>query len=268
MTQRTGTTARTRRFAATAVALLAATLMAGCDDKDASPQAIPPPPPDPKQELLAAVPDAQDPAFRFSTSDASGDVSGTIDPANRGMQMEIVSKDKDFTLEMAFRVVEARTWMRVKFKGERDIQELMKLPTTWMELDPAKIKGAEPLPTYEGNDPGNAEVIIRAASDVQAGEGGTYTAVVDFSTQPELVEAMAEVAPLGDVTEPVPLTALVGPDGNLASLTLEIPAIGKRKASEYVVEYSDFGTAPQIVAFAGDEAKAAPKAAYDMLNNG
>ncbi len=34
------------------------------------------------------------------------------------------------------------------------------------------------------------------------------------------------------------------------------------------MEYSDFGTAPEIVAFVGDEAKPAPKAAYDMLNNG
>ncbi len=80
------------------------------------------------------------------------------------------------------------------------------------------------MPTYEGTDPGNAEVIIRAATDVQAGEDGTYTGAVDFSTEPELVEAMAGVAPLGDAAEPVPLTAVVGPDGNLTSLTLAIPA--------------------------------------------
>ncbi len=116
MTQRTGTTATTRRFAATAVALLAATLLAGCNDKDASPQAAPPPP-DPKQELLTAVPDDEDPAFRFITSDASGDVSGVIDPANRGMEMQIVGKEKDFTLEMSFRFVESRTWMKVKIQG-------------------------------------------------------------------------------------------------------------------------------------------------------
>ncbi|GIJ26307.1 hypothetical protein Vqi01_14690 [Micromonospora qiuiae] len=267
MTQRTGTTATIRRFAAATVALLAVALVAGCDDRDAGPQAAPPPP-DPKQELLAAVPDAEDPAFRFITSDASGDVSGVIDPVNRGMEMEIVGKEKDFTLEMAFRFVESRTWMKVNFKGKRDIQKLMKLPTTWMELDRTKVKGADEMPTYEGTDPGNTEVIIRAATDVQAGEDGTYTGVIDFSTEPELVEAMEGVAPLGDATEPVPLTAVVGPDGNLTSLTLAIPAIGKRKASEYVVKYSDYGTAPAVVAFVGDEAKPAPKAAYDMLNNG
>ncbi|WP_341717739.1 hypothetical protein QQG74_28530 [Micromonospora sp. FIMYZ51] len=266
MIQRTGTTAVTRRFAATAVALLAAALVAGCDGKDASPQAAPPPPPDPKQELLAAVPGTDDPAFRFSTSDASGDVSGVVDPVNRGMEMQVVGKEKDFTLEMSFRIVETRTWMKVNFKGEQDLQKLMKLPTTWMELDPAKMAGSEPVPAYEGTDPGNAEVIIRAATDVQAGEGGTYTGVVDFSSQPDLVEAMEGVAPLDKATAPIPLTAVVGPDGNLTSLTLAIPAIGKQKASKYVVEYSDFGTAPQIVAFVGDEAKPAPKSAYDMLN--
>ncbi|MFI7021442.1 hypothetical protein ACIBMZ_01820 [Micromonospora sp. NPDC049900] len=261
MTQRTGTTATTRRFAVAAIALLTATLVAGCDDK-ATPEAAPPPP-DPKQELLAAVPGEQDPAFRFTTS---GGVSGVVDPTNRGMDIDTVTKDKDFTLEMSFRMIESRTWMKVNFKGSKDIQELMKLPTTWMELDPAKIEGPDSLPTYEGTDPGNVEVIIQAASDIQAGEGGTYTGTVDLSAQPDLADVLDGVAKLGDTATQVPLTAVVGADGNLTSLTLDIPAAGEQKASEYVVEYFDFGTAPAIVAFTEDEAKKAPKAAYDLLN--
>jgi hypothetical protein len=263
MTQRTGTTATTRRLAAVAAALMAATLVAGCDD-EATPEAAPPPP-DPKQELLAAVPGEQDPAFRFTTSDSSGDVSGVVDPANRGMDIDTVSKDKDFTLEMSFRMVESRTWMRVNFKGAKDIQKLMKLPTKWMELDPAKIEGPDSLPTYEGTDPGNTDAIIRAATDVQTGEPGTYTGVVDLSAVPELADALA--AALGDADEQLPLSAVVGADGNLSSLTLEIPAAGKKKASEYVVEYFDFGAAPAVVAFTDEQAQSAPSAAYDMLND-
>ncbi|TCB99170.1 hypothetical protein E0H26_07170 [Micromonospora zingiberis] len=260
MTQRTGTTVASRRIAVTAVALLTAALVAGCDDK---PEAAPP---DPKQELLAAVPTAEDAAFRFTTSDTSGDVSGVVDPVNRGMDIDTVTKDKEFTLEMSFRMVESRTWMKVNFKGAQDIQKLMKLPTKWMELDPTKIEGPDALPSYEGTDPGNVEVIIRAATDVQAGEGGTYTGVVDLSAQPELVDALEGVAPLGDVVEPIPFTAVVAPDGNLNSFTLQIPAAGKQKASEYVVEYFDFGNAPEIVAFTDDEAQSAPTAAYELLN--
>ncbi|MCZ7419196.1 hypothetical protein O7605_06650 [Verrucosispora sp. WMMA2121] len=262
MTQRTGTTATTRRLAAVAAALMAATLVAGCDD-EATPAAAPPPP-DPKQELLAAVPGEQDPAFRFTTSDSSGDVSGVVDPANRGMDIDTVTKDKDFTLEMSFRMVESRTWMKVNFKGAKDIQKLMKLPTKWMELDPAKIEGPDSLPTYEGTDPGNADAIIRAATDVQAGEPGTYTGVVDLSAAPELADALAA---LGDADGQLPLSAVVGADGNLSSLTLEIPAAGKKKKSEYVVEYFDFGTAPAVVAFTEEQAQPAPSAAYDMLND-
>ncbi|RIV34129.1 hypothetical protein [Micromonospora radicis] len=262
MTQRTGATVASRRIAVTAVALLTAALVAGCDDR--TPAAAPPP--DPKQELLAAVPTDEDPAFRFTTSDTSGDVSGVVDPANRGMDIDTVTKDKDFTLEMSFRMVESRTWMKVNFKGAQNIQKLMKLPTEWMELDPTKIEGPDSLPSYEGTDPGNVEVIIRAATDVQAGEGGTYTGLVDLASRPELVDALEGVATLGDAAEPIPFTAVVGPDGNLSSLTLEIPAQGKRKASEYVVEYFDFGAAPEVVAFVGEEAREAPKAAYDLLN--
>ncbi|GIJ75837.1 hypothetical protein SAMN05443287_103538 [Micromonospora phaseoli] len=264
MTQRSGTTATTRRLAATAVALLAATLGAGCDDK-ATPEAAPPPP-DPKQELLAAVPDEQDPAFRFTISDTSGDVSGVIDPANQGMDIDTVTKDKDFTLEMSFRMVESRTWMKVNFKGAQDIQKLMKLPTKWMALDPTKVEGPDSLPSYEGTDPGNVEAIIRAATDVQAGEPGTYTGVVDLSAEPELADNLDGLVTLGDATAQLPLTAIVGADGNLSSLTLDIPAAGKRKASEYVVEYVDFGDAPQVVAFTDDAAQQAPAAAYDLLN--
>ena len=264
MTQRTGTTATTRRFAATAVVLLAAALVAGCDDKGSGQEAAPPP--DPKQELLASVPDDQDPAFRFTTSDASGDVSGVVDPANRGMDIDTVTKDKDFTLKMSFRVVESRTWMKVNFEGAQDIQKLMKLPTKWMELDPTKLKGADSLPTYEGTDPGNAEAIIRAATDVQAGGDGSYTGVVDLSAEPELSAALAGVATLGDAAGQIPLTAVVDPDGKLVSLTLEIPASGKQKASEYVVEYFDFGSAPEIAAFTDNQAQKAPTAAYDLLN--
>ncbi|MBX7265133.1 hypothetical protein KIF24_03025 [Micromonospora sp. Llam7] len=263
MTQRTGTTATTRRIAATAVALLAATLVAGCDDK-ATPEAAPPP--DPKQELLAAVPDEQDPAFRFTTSDAAGDVSGVVDPANQGMDIDTVTKDKDFTLEMSFRMVETRTWMRVNFKGAKDIQKLMKLPTKWMELDPTKVEGPDSLPAYEGTDPGNAEAIIQAATEVQTGEPGTYAGAVDLSAVPELADILEGLAALDDAAGQLPLTAVVGADGNLTSLTLEIPAAGKQKASEYVVEYFDFGSAPEVVAFTGDTAQQAPAAAYDLLN--
>ncbi|WP_327023976.1 hypothetical protein [Micromonospora sp. NBC_01739] len=263
MTQPTGTTVTSRRIAVAVVALLTAAMVTGCDDD--TPQAAPPPP-DPKQELLAAVPTEEDPAFRFVTRDTSGDVSGVVDPANRGMDIDTVTKDKDFTLEMSFRMVDSRTWMKVNFKGSKDIQKLMKLPTKWMEMDPAKIESPDTLPTYQGTDPGNAEAIIRAASEVQAGEGGTYTGVIDLATQPDLVEAMEGLVTLGDGTEPIPFTAVVGPDGNLASLTLEIPPAGKKKASEYVVEYSDFGSTPQIVAFTPDEAEPAPTSAYDLLN--
>ncbi|MDG4794098.1 hypothetical protein [Micromonospora sp. WMMD1082] len=261
MTQRTGTTAMTRRVAASAVALLAATLVAACDDKDPAAS-----PPDPKQQLLASVPGEQDPAFRFTTRDTSGDVSGVVDPANRGMDIDTVTKDKDFTLEMSFRMVESRTWMKVNFKGAQNIQKLMKLPTRWMELDPTKIEGADSLPTYEGTDPGNVEAIVRAATDVQAGEAGTYTGLVDLATEPELVDILEGLAALDGEAAQIPFTAVVDPEGNLSSLILDIPAAGKQKASQYVVEYFDFGAAPEVVAFTEDAAQQAPKAAYDLLN--
>jgi hypothetical protein len=55
-----------------------------------------------------------------------------------------------------------------------------------------------------------------------------------------------EMTALGEAARQVPFRAAVGADGNLGSLTLEIPAAGGQPAYQYLVKYQDYGTAPKV----------------------
>jgi hypothetical protein len=272
MTQRIGTAGLLRRVASGATAVLAATtLLAGCSSDKGGTSATPAKSPDPKADLLASVPDEKDPAFRFSGTDETGSaVSGLVDPAAKGTELTVTEKDAEagFTMKLSFRVVEERSWMKVDFDGAEELAALLKLPKRWMELDETKIKDPEGVPGYEGADPGNTGVILRAADGVAKQADGSYTGTVDLTGDPAVAEAMEglDLAALADQAKAIPFTATVGPDGNLAALTLDIPAAGKKKAAKYVVKYYDFGTAPKITAPAGADAQAAPASAYEMLN--
>ncbi|WP_442934074.1 hypothetical protein [Micromonospora sp. CPCC 205561] len=280
MRQRTGTGGRVRRAATAAAALLAATsLAAGCGDDDAqdTPAASSPvpsasPSANPKSTLLAAVPDEEDPAFRFSGSDPTGVVTGVVDPAGKGMDLTLTEKDEKlgFTMKLSFRLIEQRSWMKVSFDGADELSSMLKLPKKWMELDHAKLTDPASVPYYEGADPGNAGAILRAAGDTVTDQGGgTYTGTVDLTHGEHVRQAVADaldVDALGPAAKQVPFTAVVGADGNLTSLTLEIPAAGKNKATKYVVRYFDFGKAPKITAPTGSQAQKAPASAYELLN--
>ncbi|MGS2613335.1 hypothetical protein ACVCAH_02170 [Micromonospora sp. LZ34] len=270
MTNGTGRAGTIRRSAGTLTAVLAAAaLLAGCgpDGTDSGSPASPAT--TPKQALLAAVPDGTEGAFRFSGKDATSDLSGVVDPDAKGIDLTAAVKDPEhgFTTRMSFLVVQERVWMKVKFTGTEGLTGLPKLPNRWMELDRAKLTDPESTPTYEGVDVGNAGPIIEAATSVEEKSDRTYTGVVDLSGG-EAAEAVGEqeVAALGEAARQVPFTAVVGADGNLTSLTLDVPAAGTAKAWKYVVKYADYGSAPKLAAPSGNAAQPAPKLAYEMLN--
>ncbi|MGN9810762.1 hypothetical protein ACTMSW_15535 [Micromonospora sp. BQ11] len=275
MTQRIGTVGPLRRVALGATAVLAATtLLAGCgsdrDEKSTTSSPAPSPSADPKQKLLAAVPDETDPAFRFSGTDETGSaLSGLVDPAAKGTELTVTEKDAEagFTMKLSFRIVEERSWMKVDFDGAEELAALLKLPEKWMELDESKIKDPEGVPGYEGADPGNTGPILRNADAVTEQTDGSYTGTVDLTADPGIKDAMdVDLAALADKARAVPFTATIGPDGNLATLTLTIPAAGKKKAATYAVKYFDFGAAPKITVPADADAQAAPASAYELLN--
>ncbi|MGY4909629.1 hypothetical protein [Micromonospora aurantiaca (nom. illeg.)] len=273
MTQRNGSAGSLRRIAALATAVLATTVLsAGCGTGDATESAGPAPSPsaDPKATLLAAVPDEKDPAFRFSTIEGADKFDGVVDPATRGLELSMSEKSKDpeFTMGMTFRVIEEDIWMRVKITGMAGLQDMMKLPKRWMLLDRTKLDDASGVPVYQNADPANTAAVIRTAETVEDRGDGTYAGFADLTANADIRESFTtvDVAALGDAAKKVPFTAVVGPDGNLTSLTLELPAAGKQKAMKVVAKYYDFGKAPKISAPTGSQVQKAPASAYEMLN--
>ncbi|MFC0007208.1 hypothetical protein [Micromonospora siamensis] len=273
MTYRTGAAGPLRRIVTTATAVLTVTaLLAGCGTGDRSSDATgssaptPSPSADPKAELLAAVPDGQEPRFRYTEQNGPDKLSGVVDPAAKAQELTVTETDPDFAMVLNLRVIDDRTWMRVKLTGVDGLHEMMKLPKRWMTLDPAKMKDSEPL-AYEGSDPGNTGVFLEHASAVRKKGTGTYTGFLDLTGGPEVTEALKslDLVASGAAAKKVPFTAVVGADGNLASLSMTVPAAGKRKARKVVVRYFDFGSAPKLTAPAGDQVQAAPASAYELL---
>lgn len=283
MTRRTCATPLARRVTVGSATVLAAgVLLTGCGLVSSEP----PPPPTPKDALLAAVPGEKTPAFRFSGVDAVGRrITGAVDPTGKGMELNIAPADAeseneaeseaeseseseseneaDFSLAMSFRVVDQRSWLRVHFEDAAELNELLELPRQWMELDQSKLSNPQ---VYDSADIGNAGVIIRAADAVQQQADGAYTGTVDLTAGPEIAEAVAEVdvAALGEQATSIPFTAVVGSDGHLDTLTMEIPAVDEQPAAEFLVRYYDYGNAPAIASPTGD-ATPAPDVAYEIL---
>ncbi|MCW3842740.1 hypothetical protein ONA70_21810 [Micromonospora yasonensis] len=278
MTQRIGTAATIRRVAGIATAVLAtAALSAGCgttNDTSAGGTGSTPaasPSVDPKAVLLAAVPVEEDPGFRFSIVDGTDKVVGVVDPAAHAMELGLSQKndDPEFTMDLTFRMIDDKSWMRVKLKGISGLHEMLKLPKHWMTLDRTKLDDPTDAPVYEGTDPANTAAIIRTADTVEDKGNGTYTGFADLTNGQDVATAVdgVDVAALGEAARKVPFTAVVGPDGNLTSLTLDIPAGGKQKAITFVVRYFDFGKAPKLSAPSDDEVRKAPTSAYELLNS-
>ncbi|MEU8182490.1 hypothetical protein AB0B85_12785 [Micromonospora sp. NPDC049044] len=271
MTQATGSASTTRRTAGVIAALLATTsLLAGCGSKDepaAAPQDSPAASPSvsPKDALLDAVPDGSEGAFRFSGKDATSTIDGRIDPTAKAVELNLDMPPNDgVVVKMSFLVIDEQNWVKAKFSGRPG---LPKLPDKWMKLDPTKLTDAAGIPTYDGADQGNAGPLIQAATSVEEKIPGQYVGFIDVSAG-EAAEALeeGEAAALGEAAKKVPFTAVVGADKHLASLTLKMPAAGKAKAYDYVVNYADYGSAPTISVPTGAAATNAPKTVYELLN--
>ncbi|MGW3894822.1 hypothetical protein ACWD6L_06465 [Micromonospora profundi] len=268
MTQATGTAGTIRRTFGTVAAVLAtASLLAGCGSKD-EPAAAPQDAPSvsPKEALVDAVPDGTEGTFRFSGKDASSTLTGLIDHESKAFELNTtLPPDSDgIAVKMSFLVIGDDTWMKAKFTGRPG---LPKLPDKWMKLDPAKLTDAASIPTYDGADQGNAGPLLEAATSVEEQSPGRYVGFIDVSGG-EAAKSLedGEAAALGEAAKKVPFTAVVGTDKHLTSLTLKIPAAGKAKAYDYVVKYTDYGTAPKISVPTGAAAIKAPAMAYELLN--
>lgn len=276
MRRKTGTAALIRRGAVALTAFVAvAATVGGCGLADkvgsvgSSPDPSATPSKSPKEMLLVSVPDDDKGPVRFSGKDATSNIAGSVDPATRAILMNTSIKDSEhgFTMNIAFLIVDQQSWVKISFKAAKGVGDLPLLPNKWLKLDPAKLKDGSSTTHYDGADQGNAGHLLEAATTVEDKGSGAYTGIIDLTdgTAAQVLDA-DQMKALGAAAKAVPFRAQLGADHNLASLTLDVPAAGKAKAFQYVVKYSDYGTAPKLAAPTAGEAQNAPAVVYDMLN--
>jgi hypothetical protein len=259
-------TARTRRLAG--ITALLTLSLTGCGVATDVAESVTPPP-QPRDVLLKAVPDEKVAAYQFDVKGSVTPMSGVLDATKHAVEVRFVESEPGvgFTMHMSFRMIGQKAWTKISFTPA-SIPGLPRLPRKWMLLDGSKIKDTEFLKTTEQTDPGYAADLVDAAAGIQETSPGHFTGTTDLtrSTEADIVDEETLTA-LGDQAKTVPFEAVIGADGHLAALTVQIPAAGKTKAKTYAVSYTGFGkTASPAAPAAGEQQKAVP-VVYELLNS-
>jgi hypothetical protein len=255
----------TRKAHLAGIAALLTLSLTGCDV--ATDVAEPVAPPEPRDVLLKAVPDEKVAAYQFDVQGSVMPMSGVLDATKDAVEVRFVQSEPDvgFTMHMSFRMVGEQAWTKISFTPA-GIPGLPKLPKKWMRLDGSKIKDAEFLKITEETDPGYTENLVEAAAGLKETTPGHFSGTTDLTrtTEADIVDKKTLTA-LGEQAKTVPFEAVVGADGHLASLTVQIPAAGQSKARTYAVSYTGFGKTATPAAPAAGEQQKATSVIYEML---
>jgi hypothetical protein len=261
-----------RRAGLSVLLAVGVAIAGGCGVVDAGKDAAPASakPLEPRDALLASLPDASTGSFRFKVEDGETPSAGEIDAGRRSYRVGFRYREPEagFTLHSDYLVVEKQSWIKIRFTGTEGLTGLPKLPKKWMRIDPAKIKGDDVPVGYENEtDPGEAGAVLRAIVEVRQTGAGRFTGTTDLTRQGEAeIVDPARLRALGEKAKAVPFEATVDGQGRLTSAVVRIPAAGKTKAGKYAITYTGYGNTPTPVAPAADEQQEATEAAYELLN--
>jgi len=224
----------------------------------------------PRDALLASLPDASTGSFRFTVEGGEAPSSGEIDAGRQSYRVGFRYREPKagFTLLSDYLVVKQQSWIKIRFTGTKGLTGLPKLPKKWMLIDPAKVSTKDvPLAYDNETDPGEAGVVLRAIVDVEQTSAGHFAGTTDLTRQGEAeIIGAARLRALGDKAKAVPFEATVDAKGRLTSTVVRIPAAGKTKASRYAITYAGYGTTPTPVAPPADQQQPATGDAYELLN--
>ncbi len=261
-----------RRAGLSVLLAVGVAIAGGCGVVDAGKDAAPASakPLEPRDALLASLPDASTGSFRFKVEDGETPSAGEIDAGRRSYRVGFRYREPGagFTLHSDYLVIEKQVWIKIRFTGTEGLTGLPKLPKKWMLIDPAKIKDDDVPVGYDNEtDPGEAGAVLRAVVAVERTSDGRFAGTTDLTQQGDaaIVDA-GRLKALGEKAKAVPFEATVDDQGRLTSTIVRIPAAGKTKATRYAITYAGYGATPTPAAPAADEQQPATKAAYELLN--
>jgi hypothetical protein len=268
---------RVRALGAGAVLTLSAVLTSGCglvgEDSTVA-QTVKEAVQTPQEKLLAATVTSETEPYAYTVvqkgdpADAQ-DLSGAVDPAGKAYELGTVHKDEelDYTLKLDYRVIDQKSWFRVKFEGAEDL-DVPELPEKWMAIDPTKVTD-EAMKGFRGEedqDPAQLNALLTTTSAVTEEAGGKFAGTFDLTQQPDTdIVVPATRKALGEKGKALPFTATVT-SGKVTQFVLSIPATSVSKAQTFTVNYSKFGAVAPIAAPTAAETAETPATAYELLN--
>jgi hypothetical protein len=180
-------------------------------------------PADPRDVLLAAVPDEKVGAFAFAVKGGVTPTSGVLDSPKKAVEIKIEQAEPDvgFTMTMTTRMIGEKSWIKVAFTPAT-VPGLPKLPKKWLLLDPAKVNDKDMI-GYDGStDPGYATELVDHGAGIKETSPGHFAGTTDLtkSTDAEIVDEKTLTA-LGAKAKTVPFSAVVDGQGHLTTLTLK-----------------------------------------------
>ena len=136
----------------------------------------------------------------------------------------------------------------------------------WLKVDQSKLKGDGAISPDDVKDPTGLAKLPALIGQVTSTDGKAFKGTLDLTKGDWALADDAAVKGLGDQAKAVPFDATVDDKGNLASITVHVPAFKDTKADEIGVVYDGFGAPVVIPTPAASEVMDAPATAYSLLN--
>ncbi|MFG1928458.1 hypothetical protein [Cryptosporangium sp. NPDC048952] len=268
-------TSRRVRVLGAGLALAASVLATtGCGAADTVSESVKTAVQTPQQKLVAAAPTTSTEPFTYKITQVGApegeatDAFGAVNPPAKAYELTTVmnSAEPKYTLTTAFRIVDQKSWIKMKIDSEQDLG-LPEIPDKWMPVDPAVLKSPDTPTGFkdQDEDPARLGALFTSTVDVTESSEGKFSGTIDYTKQPnvEIVSA-AIVKALGEKAKAIPFTATVV-DGKVTEFVLSIPATGATKAQTYKSVY-EYGAGTPVAAPPAEETAPMPDDVVQLLN--
>jgi hypothetical protein len=263
---------KNRRLAIAGLALTTAFGLAGCGTAKESPTTTAPsvaggataPAPatggssEAAAELVAAATKLGSDTFKLKTEMGSAlSMTGSLDPKAKKAETEMSLGAAGSVTKVD--VIQVDNDMYLKFDGS-----LAKVVGDgWMHIDSTKLKAGSSFNQLQSGDPGGAQALTKAMTNVQKSGDNTFSGTLDLTKTPQYNKDSMKA--LGAKASTVPFKAVTDAQGRLIALDVEMEGL-MAGAGTMKMKYSGFGESVDVKAPAASKVKELPENMAGLLN--
>jgi hypothetical protein len=132
-----------------------------------------------------------------------------------------------------------------------------------MHIDAAKLKAGSSFNQLQSGDPGGAQAMAKAMTNVQKSGDHDFSGTLDLTKTPQYGKDSMKA--LGAKASTVPFTATTDDQGRLVALNVEMEGL-MAGAGTMTMKYSGFGESVDVKAPAASKVKELPDNMSGLLN--